>query len=89
MREHLALIQKLHLKSVLGIEKRGIGENKMKKIISVDLEEIDGVLYEITILEQKKNKKWWQFYKKDTFCISMRIKYIRPIRPSLKILREC
>lgn len=59
----------------------------MAKII--ELIEIDGILYKITTLEQKKNKKWYQFFKKNKYEIVLSFKFIRATSPRLKILLEC
>lgn len=51
--------------------------------------EIDGVMYEENIISEPVKKKWYQFYKKDTFKLIAKYRFIRATRPSLKIMLEC
>jgi len=51
--------------------------------------EIDGLIYEESIASKLIKKKWYEFYKKDTFILVAKYRFIRATRPSLKILLEC
>ncbi len=51
--------------------------------------EIDGIIYEENIISEPIKKKWYEFYKKDTFKLIAKYRFIRAVRPSLKIMLEC
>ena len=51
--------------------------------------EIDGIVYEVNITSEPIKKKWYEFYKKDTFKLIAKYRFIRAVRPSLKIMLEC
>ena len=59
----------------------------MAKIITTI--EKDGILYECEIVEKINTKKWYEFYKIDTYTISVKYKFIRAVNPRLKISLEC
>ena len=51
--------------------------------------ENDGILCDFSIYQRRVKKKWYQIFKKDSYQIEAETKFIRAIRPSLKILLEC
>lgn len=51
--------------------------------------EIDGIVYEVNIISEPIKKKWYEIYKKDTFQLIAKYRFIRATRPSLKIMLEC
>lgn len=62
----------------------------MAKIIETkELIEKDGILYEWETSRRLIPKKWYQFFKKNKYEIVLEIRFVRAIRPRLKILMEC
>ena len=55
----------------------------------IELIEKDGILYECETTRRLISKKWYQFFKKNKYEIVLKLKFIRAIRPRLKILMEC
>ena len=51
--------------------------------------EYDGMLFEETTCCEYDLKKWYEFYKKDTFTVVAKYRFIRATSPSLKIMLEC
>ena len=51
--------------------------------------ENDGILCDFSVYKRRVKKKWYQIFKKDSYQIEAETKFIRAIRPSLKILLEC
>lgn len=73
------------------IKSRVFTNNKSNKRFNTPpkLVEIDGLLLEESIGSQLVSKKWYEFYKKDTFVLVATYRFIRATRPSLKIMLEC
>lgn len=62
----------------------------MAKIIETkELIENDGILYEWETSRRLIPKKWYQIFKKNKYEIILEIRFVRAIRPRLKILMEC
>ena len=51
-------------------------------------EENNGALYDVSIYKKTIKKKWYQIFKKDSYQFVSEMKFIKAIRPSLKILLE-
>ena len=51
--------------------------------------ENDGILCDFSVYKRRVKKKWYQIFKKDSYQFETETKFIRAIRPSLKILLEC
>ena len=56
---------------------------------TLGITEYDGMLFEEIMYCEYDLKKWYEFYKKDTFTVVVKYRFIRAIRPSLKIILEC
>ena len=60
----------------------------MAKVVSEEI--IDGYLCRIEKGQKLAyKKKWYEFWKKDTYCMYIKVIPIKPVSTRLKILLEC